>query len=298
MTSHTVTPAQAQPLQAFLFATWPEVKRTKIKQWLKYGAVKVNGKPITRHDHELQAGDVIVIQAQKAPPPEPPLPTGLQVVYENDTLLVIRKPTGLLTIATDTEREKTAFRCMTDWLRERTRSPKARLWIVHRLDRDTSGLLVLAKTEEAKEWLQSEWHRMEKRYLAIVEGSLPAASGTLTHHINETQPHRVYAMDHASASSRPATTHYRLLGTAYGRSLVELTLETGRRHQIRVQLAAAGCPIVGDSTYGAKTDPAKRLGLHATRLTILAPDTEEKMTFDSPLPQELARLVPAAQGSV
>lgn len=290
MTSHTVT--QPQPLQAFLFAHWPDAKRTKIKQWLKYGAVKVNGKAVTRHDHELQPGDVIVIQAQKAPPPEPKLMPGLKVVHEDAAMLVIRKPTGLLTIATDTEREKTAFRCMTDWLRERTRSPKARLWIVHRLDRDTSGLLVLAKTEAAKEWLQGEWQRMEKRYLAIVEGSLPASSGTLTHHIDESQPHRVYALDHATASTRPATTHYQVLATAYGRTLVELTLDTGRRHQIRVQLSAAGCPIVGDSTYGAKTNPAKRLGLHATRLTLLEPETEKKMVFESALPQELARLVP------
>lgn len=292
MTSKTVT--EPAPLLHFLFAQFPEAKRTTVKQWLRFSGVQVNGRPVTQHDHPLQSGDVITIAPQKAPPTVTPLPAGLNVVHEDEAILVIRKPVNLLTIATDTERDKTAFNLMTEYLRESSRSGKARLWIVHRLDRETSGLLVLAKTEEAKNWLQENWERMEKRYLAVVEGTLPAASGTLKGHIDETQPHRVYATDRSTATTREAITHYKVLGTAFGRSLVEVTLDTGRRHQIRVQLAAAGCPIVGDEKYGAKTNPAKRLALHAVSLKLLHPDDERELTFQSPLPQELARLVPDA----
>ncbi len=294
MTSHTAR--ENAPLLPFLIAHWPEVKRTKIKQWLRFDSVRVNGRPITQHDHLLQPGDVVSIQPQKAPPKTTPLPAGLSIVHEDDEILVIRKPTGLLTIATDTERDKTAFRILTDYLRESTHGRTDRLWIVHRLDRETSGLLVLAKTEDAKTWLQENWHRMDKRYLAIVEGIVPNQEGKITTYIDETQPHRVFSTAHASPTARQATTHYRLLGTAYGRSLLEVTLETGRRHQIRVQLASIGHPIVGDEKYGAKTDPVKRLALHASHLTLLHPTDERELTFHSPLPQELTRLAPAAVG--
>lgn len=290
MTPKTAT--EPAPLLPFLLAQWPEVKRTKMKQWLRFDAVKVNDRTVTRHDHPLQPGDVVSIQPQKAPPPTTPLPAGLAVVHEDDVILVIRKPVNLLTIATDTEREKTAFRIMTDYLRESSRFSKDRLWIVHRLDRETSGLLVLAKTEEAKTWLQENWARMEKRYQAVVEGVMPAAAGKLVGHIDETQPHRVFATDRPTATTREATTHYTVLGTGYGRSLVEITLETGRRHQIRVQLAAAGHPIVGDEKYGAKTDPIHRIALHATYLKLLHPADERELAFESPLPQDVARLVP------
>lgn len=290
MTSKTAT--ESAPLLPFLLAQWPEVKRTKVKQWLRFDAVKVNGRTITQHDHTLQPGDVVSIQPQKAPPPTTALPAGLNIVHEDDELLVIRKPVNLLTIATDTERDKTAFRIMTDYLRESTFGSKDRLWIVHRLDRETSGLLVLAKSEDAKVWLQENWHRMDKQYLAVVEGTLKAPAGKLVHHIDETQPHRVYALDHTTATTREAVTHYRVLGTGYGRSLLEITLETGRRHQIRAQLAATGHPIVGDEKYGAKSDPVKRIALHASDLKLLHPRDERELTFHSDLPQDLARLVP------
>jgi 23S rRNA pseudouridine1911/1915/1917 synthase len=290
MTSKTAT--EPAPLLPFLLAHWPEVKRTKVKQWLRFDAIKVNGRTITQHDHKLQPGDVVSIQPQKAPPATTPLPAGLSIIHEDDELLVIRKPVNLLTIATDTERDKTAFRIMTDYLRESTHGRHDRLWIVHRLDRETSGLLVLAKSEEAKGWLQENWHRMDKRYLAIVEGTMKVPSGKLVNHIDETQPHRVYALDHTTATTREAVTHYRVLGTGYGRSLLEITLETGRRHQIRAQLAAADSPIVGDDKYGAKSDPVKRIALHASDLKLLHPHDERELSFHSPLPQDLGRLVP------
>jgi 23S rRNA pseudouridine1911/1915/1917 synthase len=291
MNSKTVT--QTSPLLPFLFQEWPEVKHTKIKQWLRFGAVNVNDHIITQHDYQLQPNDIISIRPQKAPPAGSQLPAGLRVAYEDEELLVIVKPVNLLTVATENERDKTAFHIMTDYLRRRGSSSHERLWIVHRLDRETSGLIVMAKSEKAKLWLQANWARMKKRYLAVVEGVMPKVENTLTGFIDESQPHRVFVSDHATSKTREATTHYRVLGENKSRSLLEINLETGRRHQIRAQLAAAGCPIVGDKKYGARTNPIKRIALHASYLKLLHPKDERELFFESPLPDDVARLAPA-----
>lgn len=288
------TVPEPQALLPFLLAAWPEVKRTKVKQWLKFGGVRVNEQVITRHDHALQAGDKVSIVPGKAPPPPAEdLPEGLTILHEDEEILVVHKPAGLLTIATESEKERTAYSYLTHYCRDAAHSGKARVWIVHRLDRETSGVLLFAKTEEAKETLQSHWQSYEKRYQALVEGEPPAQSGTLRHYLDESQPHRVFVRNGAGPGAREAVTHYRVLRHGMGRTLVELTLGTGRRHQIRVQLAEAGCPVVGDPKYGAKSNPARRLALHAVRLKILHPVSEEEMTFESPLPAELARLLPS-----
>ncbi len=289
---NVVTPA---PLLEQIQAFWPETKRTRIKQWLRFGAVHVNDRVVTRHDHPLQAGDVIAIRPQKAPPPAPPLPSGVHVLFEDASVLVIHKPSGLLTVATDTERERTAFRFLTDYVRETTRDGRARLWIVHRLDRETSGLLVLAKSEEAKLFLQENWNRAVKTYQAVVEGKPAADEATLRNALDETQPHRVYAAARPGPTTREAVTRYRVLRSGYGRSLLEVVIETGRRHQIRVQLAAAGHPIVGDTTYGGKpASGTRRLALHATALRFPHPDSTRELSFESPLPADLAKLVPGS----
>jgi len=293
MNSKTVT--QSSPLLPFLFENWAEVKRTKIKQWLRFGAVNVNDHIITQHDYQLQAGDIISIRPQKAPPAGTQLPAGLSVAYEDDELLVIVKPVNLLTVATENEREKTAFHIMTDYQRKRGSSSHERLWIVHRLDRETSGLIVMAKSEKAKFWLQKNWTRMEKRYLAVVEGVMPKVEDTLISFIDESQPHRVFVSERATSKTRKATTHFRVLGESKVRSLLEVTLESGRRHQIRAQLAAAGCPIVGDKKYGASTNPIKRIALHASYLKLLHPKDERELFFESPLPDDVARLAPAVK---
>lgn len=291
MNSKTAT--KSSPLLPFLFQEWPEVKHTKIKQWLRFGAVNVNDHIITQHNYQLQSGDVVSIRPQKAPPAGSQLPAGLRVAYEDEELLVIVKPVNLLTVATENERDKTAFHIMTDYMRGRKSSAHERLWIVHRLDRETSGLIVMAKSEKAKLWLQANWTRMEKRYLAVVEGVMPKVENTLTGFIDESQPHRVFVSNHPTSKTREATTHYRVLGESKARSLLEVTLESGRRHQIRAQLAAAGCPIVGDKKYGASTNPVKRIALHASYLRLLHPKNERELFFESPLPDDVARLAPA-----
>jgi 23S rRNA pseudouridine1911/1915/1917 synthase len=283
------------PLLPFLFSAWPEVKKTKVRQWLKFGAVRVNGQVETRHDHALRPGDRISIQPEKPNPAAEALPAGMRILFEDDSILVIDKPANLLSVATDKGAEQTAYTAATDYVRRRTRQPSARVWIVHRLDRETSGVMVLARTEAAKRFLQKEWHRMEKLYLAVVEGQPPKREGTLRHHLDESQPHRVFIRA-AAPDTREAVTHYRVIRTDGERTLVELRLETGRRHQIRIQMAEAGCAVAGDPKYG-KTPPRKgqRLALHAAWLKILHPDTGAEQVFESPLPPELAGLLRRAK---
>jgi 23S rRNA pseudouridine1911/1915/1917 synthase len=214
----------------------------------------------------------------------------MKVHFEDDTLIVIDKPPDLLTVSSEAEQEKTAYFQLTDYLRAGNPRAHERVWIVHRLDRETSGIMVFAKTQEAKRILQTGWDKAEKRYKAVVEGLLPSDVGTFRSWLNETSPFKVFSVPR-SPSTRHAVTHYRVAKRNKGRTLVELTLETGRRHQIRVHLADAGCPVVGDTKYNAKTNPAKRLGLHAWTLSFHHPVTHQELRFESSLPAELARLV-------
>jgi 23S rRNA pseudouridine1911/1915/1917 synthase len=288
VTSRTVdAPAE---LLSFLFTQWPEEKKKQIRTWLKFRAVTVNDVPVTQFDHPLVAGDVVAIHTRHAPARKAELPSGLRILFEDATLIVVDKPAGLLSIATETERERTAYHELNEYLRDAPTRRRERVWIVHRLDRETSGLMVFAKTAEAKAILQQGWDSVEKRYQAVVEGSPPAERGTFESDLNEASPARVFRAP-PSERTRHAITRYRLLARTATRALIELTLVTGRRHQIRVHLADAGCPVVGDEKYGAKTDPAGRLALHACGLAFRHPATQNALSFESPLPKELACLL-------
>lgn len=280
-------PAELLP---YLFEQQPGVKRTKIRQWLKHGSVHVNGAPVTRSNHPLRSGDKVSVTTKRGAPAEKFFPEGLNVLHEDAAVLVIEKPEDLLSVATETEREKTAYAVLTAWIRQRNPRSSERLWIVHRLDRETSGLMVFAKTEAAKHALQANWKETEKLYMAVVEGSPTVDQGVLRSHLDESGPYKVFSAP-ANDRARLAITHYRVLKRTPNRSLLELSLETGRRNQIRVQLADVGLPIVGDEKYGAKTNPARRLALHAASLRFAHPTTGQPQQFESPLPTKLSRLV-------
>jgi 23S rRNA pseudouridine1911/1915/1917 synthase len=273
-----------------MFSAWPDQKKKQIRTWLKFQAVTVNGRPVSQFNHPLAIGDTVSIRSDRFAIPKTTLPSGIKIFFEDASLLVIEKPTNLLSIASEAEPEKTAYFQLTDYLRQSHTRSKERVWIVHRLDRETSGLMVFAKTPEAKETLQKNWDTFEKKYEAVVEGHLPQESGTFESDLDESNPFKVFIRP-ASTLTRHAITHYRLLKKNRHRSLVELTLETGRRHQLRVQLSAVGCPIVGDEKYGAKTDPAKRLGLHSCFLRFPHPLSKQELLFTCPLPKALGKLV-------
>lgn len=282
---------QAGPLLALLFNKLPEVKRAKLKQWLRHGGTRVNGRVVHRHDHPLAPGDLIEVSAPKRIAQGPQLPRGMAIVHEDDDLIVINKPANLLSIASMAGCESTAYAKLTDYVRQSCPGRNARIWIVHRLDRETSGLMVFARTEPIKRALQGAWRQAEKKYLAVTDGVPPQDTGTLRSHLDETNPSRVRSLAQAGEHTREAVTHYRVLRRQGARALLELTLETGRRHQIRVQLAGIRCPVVGDPKYHPSGVETARMALHASALSFRHPRSGRRMRFESRLPKELERLV-------
>ena len=224
------------------------------------------------------------------------LPKNLRVLHEDRDILVIDKPAGLLTIATETVAKQTAFYLTNQYVcesetarsrkedrREGASSLKKMIFIVHRLDREASGLLVFAKNAEVKQKLQAGWSDTRKKYYAVVEGVPKEASGTITSFLRENKMLNVYSTRDAH-DAKLSTTRYRMLRSGPRYALLEVALETGRKHQIRVHLSEMGNPIIGDERYGSKADPAGRLGLHAFHLALSHPVSGKEMVFETPLP--------------
>ncbi len=262
------------------------MNRTRVKQVLRSGRITVNGASVTRHDHPLRPGDRVRV-ADTAPAPTASAPD-IAIVYEDAHLLVIDKQPGLLTVATESEKTDTAFVRLSAHLAARN---AGRPFAVHRLDRETSGLLLFARTAEVRDALQANWESVTKTYLALVEGTPHPAEGEVENYLTEGRDLRVRASRHAGPVARRAVSRYRVRETRGAVSLVEVELETGRKHQIRVHMAGLGCPVAGDKMYGATTNPARRLGLHAWRLGFDHPVTGVRVEVESPLPVALRRVV-------
>ena len=269
-------------------------KRTKLKQLLRFRSIIVNEKPVDRHDYPLIPGDRVAVSTGRKNGTAAAPGMGIRILYEDEALLVIDKPEGLLTIATDTEKIKTAYFQLNEYLKERNPVKKERIFIVHRLDRETSGLLVFAKTEAVKRKLQHGWADAGKQYVSIIEGVPKEKERTLGSYLNETASHLVYE-ERSSGKAKYAVTRYTVLKSSRKYSLVEIGIETGRKHQIRVQMSGIGHPVAGDKKYGANTNPLKRLALHASRLAINHPLTGERVQFESEAPCEFYSLIERLQ---
>jgi len=230
-------------LLPFLLGLPIGLSRTQAKDLLKFQSVAVRGKTRVRHDTQLARGDVVEIASGRPVDDRTPERAGLRIVHIDDAIVVIDKPEGLLSMGSEREKKKTAHRILNEHLKALAKSPRQQIFIVHRLDRETSGLMVFARSEEIQDALQRKWKNVTKRYLAIVEGTPAPASGTLRDHLMEGKSFKVRRV---AQGGDLAITHYRVMKTLGERSLLELTLETGRKHQIRVQLAARGHPILGD----------------------------------------------------
>jgi len=272
-----------------LRAEYPESSGRRLRTWLVAGRVRVGGEIVRDPRTPVAPGDRVTL----GPAPPPALAATLRLVHEDDDLLVIEKPPGLLTIGTERERERTAYRMV--WAYLKGARPPRRPFIVHRLDRETSGLLVIAKTPEAQARLQGQFAagQAERRYVAIVEGVVKADEGMLRDFLVEERSLRVRPADPGrpppkGRRGRVAITWYRVLERRGDVTRVALRLGTGRRHQIRVQLAKLGHPVLGDVRHGARRNPLHRLCLHATRLGFRHPDTGVLIAFDSPPPVEFA----------
>lgn len=244
--------------------------------------MQVNGRVVRRGNIALAPGDRIALTA----PPPPAFPGHLGLVYEDDDLLVVDKPSGLLTIATERERERTAYRALAPYVAGR----QGRLFIVHRLDRETSGLLCFAKSAAAKRHLQAQFQArtVERVYMAVVEGRVGGPAGALTGRLVEDRGLRVRPTRDRRLG-REAITRYRVVERRRDTTLVELTLVTGRRGQLRAQLARLGHPIVGDLDYGSRRNPLGRVCLHATRLGFRGP-AGRALRFESRVPPGFDRI--------
>src|SRR5262245_48574818 len=255
------------------------------KRLIVGGHVRVNGAVGRRGDARLATGDVVEVGA--AAPGS--LPSRIRLVHEDEDLIVVDKPAGLLTIATERERERTLYAHLT--ARARTRRPPGRVFVVHRLDRLASGLLVFATSPDAKAALQAQFaaRTVERGYLAVVEGRPAEAAGKVVTRLVEDEPGRVRAT-RDPGRGRVAVTHWRVVRAGAHHTLVEVRLETGRRNQIRVHLAGLGHPIAGDAAYGSRTDPFGRLALHAHVLGFDHPRTGKRLHFVSPAPRAFTHL--------
>lgn len=221
-------------------------------------------------------------------------PKGLTILYEDRDILVVDKVAGLLTMSDSRGPCTTAHSLLNDYVRRGNPKSKNRIYIVHRLDRETSGLLVFAKSEEARRYLQDEWQNFQKKYFAVVCGKMAKAEDVITSYLAENSAFKMYSTSD-SKNGKLARTGYRVLKEAPNFSLLEVELFTGRKNQIRVHLADKGCPVAGDEKYGDKNKSFKKLTLHSAALTLTHPYSKEKMTFTSLIPAYFELLVKGAQ---
>lgn len=270
-----------------LIAAFPHKSRKLLKAVLRDQQILVDNRTVTQFDHPLKAGQVVKVSWEKSSPQK--RPHGLNIIFEDDDIIVVNKPAGLLTVATDKEKRKTAYALLSDYVK--TEDPDNKIFIVHRIDRETSGLLLFAKNEEIKRKIQETWITTikERTYIAAVEGEIKRESGTITSYLNESKAFIVYSSQNPKAGKK-AITHYKTLKSNKDFSLLQVNLETGRKHQIRVHMQDIGHPVVGDTKYGSKTKPIGRLALHAQGLVFTHPKTNELCSFETGIPEKFNQL--------
>lgn len=222
-------------------------------------------------------------------PPKKREPKGLSILHEDKDLLVVVKRSGLLTVGTDRDKERTVHYLLNDYVRKGNPKSHHRVYAVHRLDRDTSGILVFAKSAQAKKFLQDNWEQTDKHYLAIVCGRLSQKQGKISTYLAENSAQKVYSTLNTSRG-KLSHTEYKVLQEGKGVTLLEIHLLTGRKHQIRVHLAGIGHPVAGDQKYGDGSI-SKRLALHARSISFLHPFDGRTMSFDTGMPADFTRLL-------
>ena len=292
--------AEPAQLMDFLIAKMGGMAKSSVKQLLGQRRVKVGNAVQTRHDFLLKAGDIVTVSSGRGN--SQLTHPKLRIVYEDDDLIVVNKQPGLLTVAaTPGSSETTAFSILRAYVKKQ--NARAGIYVVHRLDRETSGLLVFARSEELQHYMREYWRDLvtDRTYIALAEGVLEPREGKITTWLTEDKRNAVVYSSPVDDGGDIAITNYKVLKTSkrdatainQPYSLVELHLETGRTNQIRVHLASKGCPVVGDRKYGHgnESSPIDRLCLHAKVLEFIHPVTEKKVRFESPVPKEFNKLV-------
>lgn len=273
-------------LLSFLLTHVKGKSRNNLKSLLARRLVAVDGKPEHRFDHPLVPGQTVTILSVSAPE-RTTLP--FEILYEDAHLIAINKPAGLLSIATEKEKTRTAYHMVTDYVKNQNMDN--RVFVIHRLDRETSGVLLFARDEATKLAFQEGWNdRIVRRgYTAVVEGVPDEAKGTIRSFLIETSTHMVFSGD-PGPNAKEAVTRYRTLKTGGGYAMLDVEIDTGRKNQIRVHMKDLGHPIAGDKRYDAKTNPLGRLCLHAGELILRHPLTGEELTFRARTPKDFHRL--------
>lgn len=253
----------------------PQSSKTTLRSWIKEGRVNVDGLPVKK-------GDVTILEGQQVELGSRPrfAQAGVRILYDDQHLVIIDKPSGILSVSTAFEKGETAHAFL------KAKYKPRRVHVVHRLDQDTSGVMLFAFTEQLRDSIKKtfEKHEIDRIYYAVVEGSLTEEAGTWKSYLYEDANYFVHSTQDIRKGVL-AVTHYKVKARSRQYTLLELKLETGRKNQIRVHCQAAGHPVAGDKKYGAKTNPLKRLGLHAHLLGFKHPVTGKDMSFESPIPE-------------
>ena len=259
----------------FLKKTFSNLSKNSVKSLLHNEKVFVNGNMTTKYNYELNIGDVVEIREKVA--------KNIDIIYEDKDIIVINKPSGLLTVATEKEKNKTAYHLVMEYLKKKNKNN--RIFIIHRLDKDTSGIIMFAKNERAKHLYQDNWNDIVKKrcYYAVIDGKMQNKEGTIKSYLKE-NGNMVYSVK--DRSGKLAITEYKVLKERKNTSLLDINLKTGRKNQIRVHMKENKTPILGDLKYGEKSKLINRLALHAYKLELINPVTKKLLTFEVNMPNE------------
>lgn len=273
-------------LMKFLIEKLDGQSRNNIKTLLSNDQITVNEEHIRQFNHELKIGDVVGVNFTASREIKVNKTSkGIKIIFEDDDIVAIEKDSGMLSISTDKEREKTAYSMLKDYLKKM--NPLSKVFIVHRLDRETSGVMIFAKSEEMQQRLQANWNEyvVERKYVALVEGTVKNDEGVVKSYLKENSAFVTYSSPTDKDGGKLAITNYKVLKRAKGMTMLEFDIETGRKNQIRVHMKDLGHPIVGDKKYGSTKNPLTRLGLHANTIKFKHPSTGRMMNFVSPIPK-------------
>ena len=275
-------------LLEFLLETLKGQSRNSVKSLLTNHRVSVDGAPISQYNFQLAKGDVVIISKT---PIHKKTRSNLPIIFENDEFIVINKPSGLLSIASDKEKGSTAYRMLTDYVQQKDKHN--RIYVVHRLDEDTSGVLMVAKNEKIRDLLQENWNNLvsKRGYFAIVDGQMKEKQGTVKSYLKKNSQNMMYSSK-KEGDGQLAITHYKVISMNDKYSLLDVNIDSGRKNQIRVHLGDLGHHVIGDDKYGNPSNPIKRLGLHAYELVLEHPVTHKVMKFTAPMPKEFLTLFP------
>lgn len=273
-------------LLEFLITKFPKLSRNAVKSLLSGHYVSVDGAPVSQYNLRLTKEDTVIVSKLRITKKRR---DNLPIIFENNDFIVINKPSGLLSIASDREKARTAYRMVNDYVQQKDKHN--RIYVVHRLDEDTSGVLVFVKNPQLKEVLQKNWNDIVRvrGYYAIVEGQMENKEDTFVDYLKENSLNLMYVTNDRK-NGKKCVTHYKVMKQNKNYSLLDVKIDSGRKNQIRVQLGHRGHYVIGDDKYGEPSNPLKRLGLHAYNLTFVHPISKKVYEFTAPMPSEFESL--------